>query len=579
MRPFKLLSYAIKKALEFTPANLPNLLIWYDPSDGMDEKIAFRRNLLTWTERLHGGTPWSFTGGGVLANIPGGSPLSGFNACQLTDGVGITGDHRLNHVGITFEVGTYTLSAYAKRAPGPTGQPFRLTVTNFNNFTASFNVDTGVPGAISGAGATSAMIDAGGGWWLCSLTFPAVVANSPIGLQVGGGTYVGTGQSIYMSAPQLEKGASRTTYQPLTDFNTEFMAAFPTHTMFQDLSVQAPVYASGQPLGLMLDKSQGLAMGPVTASGEWSNAAPSFDFDTFTSDGTGGFTAVKSTAGGTDVAISTNTIPLVVGEWWLIEAVVAANTMGNCSLRIGVGTNSRVQNTDFTGTGTIRRYVQVNSASGVNGTLSISTGNTGSITVTSMTMRRIYGNHLPQATAAARPQYVFEGGKHRLRYNGITNHLRATLPSDTPQFTVFALFSNTTLRASGREAASSYQSNLGWAVGQGPSGQTRLYTGTGGSFNTDQIAGTFVAGELQLAMGAYDGANSIVRRNSGARVITPRTYQMQPTNGIRLGQPYYDVNAGMDGDMGVVVFLGSYASENDQDNMVAYTESIWGTLP
>ena len=196
-------------------------------------------------------------------------------------------------------------------------------------------------------------------------------------------------------------------------------------TMFQDLNNQNPITTSGQPVGLILDKSG--TLGTPVVSGEWTNAAPTFDFDTFTPDGSGGFTAVKSTAGGTDVAVSTNTIPLVVGEWWLIEAVVTVNTLSGCSLRIGSGTNSRVQNTNFVGTGTIRRYVQINSASGVNGTLSIATGSIGTITIESMTMRRALGNHLSQATAASRPQYLFEGGAHWLVGDGVDDVLFGTL--------------------------------------------------------------------------------------------------------------------------------------------------------
>jgi hypothetical protein len=164
------------------------------------------------------------------------------------------------------------------------------------------------------------------------------------------------------------------------------------------------------------------------------------------------------------------------------------------------------------------------------------------------------------------------------RSDGIDDRLSSVLLSTSPEFTVFSLFSNSDLRASGREAISNFRSNLGWAVGQGPAGQARLYTGTGTSFNTDQIPNTFNAGQLMLVMGAYDGTNTVVRLNSGARLITPRAYVPNTVDPVVLGQPYYDVNAGMNGAQGVSFCIDRYLTEAEQDQFVLWVESIWGNL-
>lgn len=165
------------------------------------------------------------------------------------------------------------------------------------------------------------------------------------------------------------------------------------------------------------------------------------------------------------------------------------------------------------------------------------------------------------------------------RFDGVDDRLLVSGAVDTPQFTAFALFYNDTTRSSGREALGNYQANAGWAIGQGPAGQARMYTGNGTGFNTDQIANPFVAGELMLVMGAYDGTNTVVRLNGGSRLITPRTFAPSATNDLRVSGAPYDVNVVIQGGVAMALKIDRYLTLAEQDQMVDWVESIWGALP
>ena len=182
-----------------------------------------RINLFQNTEQMAAGAPWTYGGGGTFVELPDQSPVAGSNAYQMTDGLGISGDHRITYAGFSFSAEAWTISCYAKDAVGT--RPFRIVMSNYNNFFADFNLQTGT--FTTSAGATGAMTDAGNGWWLCSMSFTAVEQQSFIALQIANGQYVGDGSSIIIASPQLQKGAL-TNYQPIsTPANQTTSAARP----------------------------------------------------------------------------------------------------------------------------------------------------------------------------------------------------------------------------------------------------------------------------------------------------------------------------------------------------------------
>ena len=66
--------------------------------------------------------------------------------------------------------------------------------------------------------------------------------------------------------------ATPTPYQKITDWNTEFLAAFPSHALYQDSAGTLAVKALEDPVGLVLDKKNGLVLGAeLVVNGDFSN--------------------------------------------------------------------------------------------------------------------------------------------------------------------------------------------------------------------------------------------------------------------------------------------------------------------
>ena len=120
----------------------------------------------------------------------------------------------------------------------------------------------------------------------------------------------------------------------------------------------------------------------VTATG-WTNSG----WDTFSTTG-GSFTASKTIAGGLDTAISTNTVPVILGNWYRVIITVSAVTFDAYSVNFSSGANSRSTQGGASGTGTKVFYIQANVATG-NFTVAVNASSIGSITVDSVSIQEI----------------------------------------------------------------------------------------------------------------------------------------------------------------------------------------------
>ena len=56
---------------------------------------------------------------------------------------------------------------------------------------------------------------------------------------------------------EVNAGSTPSEYQPITDFNTEFKAAYPTHSLYQDANGVTPAVSPGDVVGLVIDSSKG----------------------------------------------------------------------------------------------------------------------------------------------------------------------------------------------------------------------------------------------------------------------------------------------------------------------------------
>jgi Concanavalin A-like lectin/glucanases superfamily len=161
------------------------------------------------------GSGWS---GMTVAATTATTAPDGSNTAFLYTEVGTNGHSYTQNVALTAGV-TYTVSAYMKNSTRRYGA---LTSSNYNNYTATFDLQT--PSTVAGAGATSTITSVGNGWYLCTMTF---VANTTVGSSIGIGSnnsssgsvqsYVLDGNTdLYFWRTQIEVGSTATSYEAKT---------------------------------------------------------------------------------------------------------------------------------------------------------------------------------------------------------------------------------------------------------------------------------------------------------------------------------------------------------------------------
>ncbi len=222
----------------------------------------------------------------------------------------------------------------------------------------------------------------------------------PAGTPLVGGIAVRADGTIYVSqafTPPFDpsdlfaSGEQGAWYDP-SDFST----------MFQDSAGTTPVTAVGQPVGLILDKSQGLLIGPeLVTNGTFNTDTAGWSIaNTVTLTIDANRAKYQGISGNNDIVYQN--VPTTAGKWYQVKWKAEAGTVNP---RFFVGTSVAnaallpLQQTagDFTGmflaTGSVA-VVQFSSAY----SLSPNTAFYDNISV-----KEIAGNHASQATAAARP--------------------------------------------------------------------------------------------------------------------------------------------------------------------------------
>ena len=183
--------------------------------------------------------------------------------------------------------------------------------------------------------------------------------------------------------------------------------------MFQDSAGTTPVTAAGQTVGLILDKSKGLAIGSeLVTNGDFSSGTNW----TLPSGATvsGGSLTMSSVA---QYEAVTQNIGTGLG-WLKVTISITTITGGQVSISYGSSNWSVVISTS----GTYTCYVQ--QEPGNDGKIYLRVNNSGmTFVVDSISAKSIAGNHATQANSAKRPQYQTDGTYHWLQFDGTDDAL------------------------------------------------------------------------------------------------------------------------------------------------------------
>lgn len=196
-------------------------------------------------------------------------------------------------------------------------------------------------------------------------------------------------------------------------------------TMFQDYAGTIPVTADGQPVGLILDKSNGLAATATPIDGAmntatwtkgtgWSSSGPR----SISCDGTNGSTSDCGAA---------YTKPTGSLVRWTFNIVSISGVVSVYSSSAGPSV--------FTTTGLKTAFSDPGSSFNI---FRASAGTT--CTITDIKIELISGNYAYQANSAARPLYKTSGGLHWLQFDGVDDSLATASINftSTAQIDVFA---------------------------------------------------------------------------------------------------------------------------------------------
>ena len=202
-------------------------------------------------------------------------------------------------------------------------------------------------------------------------------------------------------------------------------------TLFQDTAGTTPVTTAGQTVGLMLDKSQGLTLGPELVTNG------TFDTDTDWTKGTGWTigSGVASKASGSSGTITQPVSGLTAGSVYAVSVDVNTFVSGGSSIRLTFGGSTGESTTTPPDTLT-NFFVATSEIQSV----SVFVGGLATAEIDNISVKELPGNHATQPTAAARPTYQTDGTLHWLEFDGVDDFMASNAIdfTTTDEMSVFA---------------------------------------------------------------------------------------------------------------------------------------------
>lgn len=335
------------------------------------------------------------------------------------------------------------------------------------------------------------------------------------GLQAPDGSYYFSG--LFSPLNLFINGEQGVWYDP-SDFST----------MFQDSAGTTPVTAVEQPVGLILDKSKRLALGselvsPINFTTGWTSSGGTVTFNS----------ASNYTASG---VANVYQAFFTVGKRYTIT-INSTFTSAGLILYNGTSAVNLINQTTIT-SGSTYTYSFLALATQLN----IRPTSAGTVTVNSITVKEVTGNHAYQSTPASRPVLRQEaGGQYYLAFDGTDDSLAtASITPGADKAQVFAGIRKTSDAALAivAELSATIASNAGSFALTAPNSAAANYNfSSKGTTQTNNTVTTYTSPLTSVLSGVADiaGASNLIRVN-GVQVGSVLTTQ---GTGNYLAYPIY----------------------------------------
>ena len=197
-------------------------------------------------------------------------------------------------------------------------------------------------------------------------------------------------------------------------------------TMLQNAAGTTPVTAVEQPVGLILDKSNGLVLGPeLVTNGDFSQGTTGWTPLAGSQAAENGELVLTNPAGG--AAITYQAVSTQAGKTYRVVATMRRGTVVSCRLRVGINAGDSslgaVESVATQNETLILHFSASTSASYIRLILPAMTGDeTGYFD--NISVRELPGNHAKQATTTSRPTLQQDSsGKYYLSFDGVDDYL------------------------------------------------------------------------------------------------------------------------------------------------------------
>ena len=411
---------------------------YYDPYDLTEEKLAWRRNLLNWSEDF---SKWNTTNG---ANVEyaGEDPLVG--SYYLFSKTESSSTSRLINP-INYPSGSpVTLNLILKKHPQNSNNIWLLSGSNFSEDSARsvFNPTDGSLGSFFGL-IDRGFNDLGGGWYHFWLSHDNIDKETGFVIRE---TSTDIKPVCYIAKAWVNKGIAPEPYQKITNFNSDFMQAFPNHTLFQDSLGTTPVTGNMQPLGLGLDKRFGGVRGEQLIENTGNPFTNTDTINTSACDLTINDGVLRVTSTGDFAGRAAFPVATVAGVSYEFTVDIG-DTIGGLSpsIRVGTGTSgsdsTTVVGSTIVSPNNKARFIFTAQTNTTWIALVSSGASPNWAEYRSIVCRPILGNHASQPVSAARPLWQNNGGLKSFCFDGLDDHLLTVNPLDlsgTSEVSVFA---------------------------------------------------------------------------------------------------------------------------------------------